>query len=61
MSNLPRQTLYTTLDVGKSKAHCAAERLRAANPHCDITAYSEHLTEANATRLIGRSTFSSRY
>ena len=53
VSNLPRQTLYTTHEVGRSKAHCAAERLRAANPHCDITAYSERLTEANATRLIG--------
>ena len=53
MSNLPRQTLYTTHEVGRSKAQCAAERLRAANPHCDITAYSERLTEANATRLIG--------
>ena len=53
VSNLPRQTLYTTHEVGRSKAQCAAERLRAANPHCDITAYSERLTEANATRLIG--------
>ena len=52
VSNLPRQTLYTTHEVGRSKAQCAAERLRAANPHCDITAYSERLTEANA-RLIG--------
>ena len=52
VSNLPRQTLYTTYEVGRSKAQCAAERLRAANPHCDITAYSERLTEANA-RLIG--------
>ena len=53
VSNLPRQTLYTTHEVGRSKVQCAAERLRAANPHCDITAYSERLTEANATRLIG--------
>lgn len=53
VSNLPRQTLYTTHEVGRSKAQCAAERLRAANPHCDITVYSERLTEANATRLIG--------
>ena len=53
VSNLPRQTLYTTHEVGRSKAQCAAERLRAANPHCDITAYSERLTEANATRFIG--------
>lgn len=53
VSNLPRQTLYTTHEVGRSKVHCAAERLRTANPHCDITAYSERLSEANATRLIG--------
>lgn len=59
VSNLPRQTLYTTHEVGRSKAQCAAERLRAANPHCDITAYSERLPRRMPPASSGRSTFSS--
>src|ERR1039457_3493242 len=32
-SNLQRQILYTTNDVGRAKLAAAAERLRATNPH----------------------------
>lgn len=53
VGNLPRQTLYTTEQVGESKALCALERLRKANPHCHLKARSERLTKANAQLLIG--------
>ena len=53
VENLPRQTLYTTEQVGESKALCALDRLRKANPHCQLKAQNERLTEANARLLIG--------
>lgn len=51
-SNLPRQTLYTTEDLGRSKAERAAEHLRAMNPHCQLTSHATYLTEANADQLL---------
>ena len=52
VGNLPRQTLYTTEQVGESKTCCALERLRKANPHCQLTAYQERLTEENMLRTM---------
>ena len=52
VGNLPRQTLYTTEQVGVSKALCALERLRKANPHCELTAHQGRLTAENALELI---------
>ena len=53
VGNLPRQTLYTTEQVGESKALCALERLPKANPHCELTAHQGRLTAENALGLIG--------
>jgi thiF protein len=53
VGNLPRQTLYTTEQVGASKALCALERLRKANPHCQLTAHQGRLTAENILELIG--------
>lgn len=53
VGNLPRQTLYTTEQVGEYKALCALERLRKANPHCELTAHQGRLTAENALELIG--------
>ncbi len=53
VGNLPRQTLYTTEQVGEYKALCALERLRKANPHCELTAHQERLTTENILELIG--------
>ena len=36
LSNLHRQTLYTTLDLGRSKAGVAAARLQQLNPHVNL-------------------------
>lgn len=52
LSNLQRQTLYTTAEIGKPKAITAAEKLKALNPEIIITAYTEEITSSNAWDLI---------
>ena len=39
LSNLHRQTLYTTYDIGKPKIHIARERLLSLNPEIRIDAH----------------------
>ncbi len=51
-SNLQRQVLYTTEDIGKSKAEVAAEKLRLANPLITIHVYEERLTAENAIEIF---------
>ena len=53
-SNLHRQPLYGTADVGKSKAHVAAERLRALNPSLGIDVHGERATTANIAGWLDR-------
>jgi adenylyltransferase/sulfurtransferase len=69
LSNLHRQILYTTSDIGFSKAEKAAECLRKLNPDINIIAINERLTTKNAWEIIaeydiimdGTDNFSSRY
>ena len=51
-SNLQRQVLYTTKDVGKYKAEAAKERLLALNPHIQIESFTTNLTSDNALEII---------
>ncbi len=51
-SNLQRQVLFTTADIGKSKAETAKERLLALNPHLDITVFKTRFTRENALELV---------
>ncbi len=51
LSNLPRQRLYTTKDIGKSKVACAAQRLRAMNPAVDIVEYNTTFDETSAEEI----------
>lgn len=68
-SNLHRQTLYTTGDVGRQKTSVAAERLQEINPHVEITTYERRLDATNAEDLLaafdlvldGTDTFATRY
>lgn len=53
-SNLHRQPLYGTADIGKSKAHVAAERLRALNPSLGIDVHGERATAANIAGWLDR-------
>ena len=51
-SNLQRQILYGTGDVGKSKVEQASSRLRELNPAVEIVRHDVRLTSANATEII---------
>jgi sulfur-carrier protein adenylyltransferase/sulfurtransferase len=51
-SNLQRQILYGTDDVGKSKLEQAKARLRQLNPDVDIVLHKARLTSANAQEII---------
>jgi len=53
LSNLQRQVLYTTDQVGEPKAVLAANHLRKLNPEIRLKAYSQALDRANAPALIG--------
>ena len=52
VSNLQRQILYTSEDIGQPKVTCAKKRLEALNPDAKINAYQTRLTEQNALELI---------
>jgi sulfur-carrier protein adenylyltransferase/sulfurtransferase len=52
LSNLHRQVLYDTMDIGKAKVEVAAEKLRRINPDCSITAYKIHLDKNNCLDII---------
>jgi len=52
LTNLQRQVLYTTDQVGQSKAQLAAQRLRALNPDCTIHVHDTALQRDNALELF---------
>lgn len=52
LSNLQRQILYTPQDLGKSKAHTAAERIRTLNPHIEVIVHETALNADNALNII---------
>lgn len=52
LSNLGRQTIYKTADIGQAKALRAQEYLQALNPSIHVFAHVAELNQANATQLI---------
>lgn len=52
LSNLHRQILFTTTDVGCDKTIAAKKTLHALNQHIDIHTYTEKLNTDNANTLI---------
>ena len=51
-TNLQRQVLHGSSDVGRPKLESAADRLRDLNPHVRVEAFAERLTSANALRIL---------
>ena len=68
-TNLQRQVLYGTSDIGKPKVHVARERLAGINPDVDLKPIEKRLTPSNAMDLVsgwdlvidGSDNFASRY
>lgn len=56
LSNLQRQVLHGTNDVGRAKVASAADAVARLNPHCRFEPVAERLTEANAARLLAGAT-----
>jgi adenylyltransferase/sulfurtransferase len=68
-SNLQRQVLHGTPDVGRPKLHSARDRLQAINPEVRVDLYETRLTSANALAMFapydvvidGTDNFATRY
>lgn len=52
LSNLHRQILYTTDDIGKFKVICAKDRLNRMNPTIQIQTFVERFTNKNALAIL---------
>ena len=69
LSNIHRQLIYTTEDVGLTKTEAASKRLMQINPDCTILPYEFRIDESNALKLIekydlvidGSDSFATRY
>ena len=69
LSNLQRQIVHATPDIGRKKTASAKDTLAALNPHVEIVTHDTWLTADNALDLIGQydlvadgtDTFATRY
>ena len=69
VSNLQRQILYDSADVGRPKVELAAQRVRGINPLVEVDAHAERFEASNAFALIepydlvidGTDNFATRY
>jgi len=68
-TNLQRQILHGTKDVGRKKVDSARDRIRDANPHVEVVAHETRLTSENALEIVreydlvvdGTDNFATRY
>ena len=51
LSNLQRQILFETADIGRSKAKASADRISEMNPDCELELFEERVTEQNASKI----------
>lgn len=52
LTNLQRQVVHSTDDLGAPKVLSAEARIRAINPDVEVRTYQERLTSENAIRII---------
>ena len=57
LSNLQRQIIHSTEDVGKAKDESARETLNRLNPHVDIRTYPTFVSASNIMDLIAEYDF----
>lgn len=69
LSNLQRQVIYGTPDIGHLKADSATDAIRRINPHVDVIRHAERLDTSNVEMLFsgydivvdGSDNFATRY
>jgi adenylyltransferase/sulfurtransferase len=69
LSNLQRQIIHGTPDIGRTKIESAAEAVKRVNPHVTVELHHERITQSNAEMLIaqydvvldGSDNFATRY
>jgi adenylyltransferase/sulfurtransferase len=69
VTNLQRQVLHGTKDVGRRKVDSARDRLNDVNPHVEVVTHEARLTSENALELLsaydlvvdGTDNFATRY
>jgi len=69
LTNLQRQVLYATEEVGRGKAETAAKKIRALNPEIKVEVFNTRIQNSNALELIspydivldGSDNFATRY
>jgi adenylyltransferase/sulfurtransferase len=52
-SNLQRQIIHSTRDIGRKKLDSAEEKLKALNPALNVVKHDTMLTSANALSILG--------
>ena len=52
-SNLQRQIIHSTKDIGRKKLDSAEEKLKALNPALNVVKHETMLTSANALEILG--------
>lgn len=52
LTNLQRQVVHFTEDIGKRKTHSAAEKIRAINPEIEAIEHREFLDASNIARVV---------
>ena len=52
LSNLQRQVIHFTKDIGRPKVESAKEKMVAINPDVEVTTYHEFMDSANAMDII---------
>ena len=54
VTNLQRQIVHSTADIGRSKLVSAEETIHGVNPHVVVEPHEVRLTSANALEILGR-------
>ncbi|MFO1242299.1 MAG: molybdopterin-synthase adenylyltransferase MoeB [Rickettsiales bacterium] len=52
LSNLNRQIIHESGDIGRKKVESAADRISEINPCCRVETYAEKLDEKNVARIL---------